>query len=587
MSRLYAGFLFLFAVVMVLSLACASSESPETTAPVPAPELTAVPGSETATVTPGPTYSDEQLATRTSRRESGERGRPLAESFRGRANGEWELRNGPWGEDFPTVTLQAAEGGSDFSLELDCLPPEQQTDYQVLRLSFTQEEGAGLYSSNVRFLFLDDAGAEIRSLGWTTLPEYPKGVPAGVQRVYVIYHLGSGTQTIIDGLLLDGVSQVKLEVNKNQDRNGSRSYMLNTANFSNFHGLLDDYCRQTTDETLAVVAADVLRVPTSTPIPPPTPTPTPPVTFRQEWCQERASRGISLQIERKGYWYGYGTRNTDMTARLIMRCAGGTLVAGIHVIRSDGEYPENKNGIAIAALVNDNLKPYQYYPDGWQQVQGSTEEGLFVVFPDEVVQEVISLIGRERYGGADRLGLWVLFDAVPDPQPATKQYDQRLGTDVVLPIRTNLSGNYMPPNYDTIPTPIPTPTLRPTPTPTAPPTPRWQSATTPLTAEFISVPPSHNGEDTIGFRLQFTEPVSTSYKVLRDVAIRVENGSVAESKRVDGRSDLWMITVEPDGNDDMVVTLTAPAGCDDPASVCTEGGKALANSPTVLVRYGQ
>ena len=36
-----------------------------------------------------------------------------------------------------------------------------------------------------------------------------------------------------------------------------------------------------------------------------------------------------------------------------------------------------------------------------------------------------------------------------------------------------------------------------------------------------------------------------------------------------------------------MIRLVAPEGCGDATSVCTEAGKALANSPKALVRYGQ
>ena len=140
----------------------------------------------------------------------------------------------------------------------------------------------------------------------------------------------------------------------------------------------------------------------------------------------------------------------------------------------------------------------------------------------------------------------------------------------------------------TMPTPAPRPTLTPTRTfaPTTAPRPKPSSGQSPLTAEFSSVPTSHNGEDAIQFRLRFSEPVSTSYKILRDTAIQVENGVILESKRLDGRNDLWSITVEPAGTEGMLITLSAPPECEDSAAVCTEAGKALSNSPTARVPYG-
>ena len=120
-------------------------------------------------------------------------------------------------------------------------------------------------------------------------------------------------------------------------------------------------------------------------------------------------------------------------------------------------------------------------------------------------------------------------------------------------------------------------------TPTPTPEPTADGST--LIAAFEDVPASHNGNDAVQFRLRFSEPVSTSYKVLRDQAIQVEGGTVKESKRVDGRSDLWRVTIEPDGSADLLVSLTAPTGCDSSASVCTETGKALSNSPAASIPY--
>ena len=135
-------------------------------------------------------------------------------------------------------------------------------------------------------------------------------------------------------------------------------------------------------------------------------------------------------------------------------------------------------------------------------------------------------------------------------------------------------------------TPVPTPRPTPTTTSTSIPTPAPVPGGIPLVAAFLDVPPSHNGDDAVQFGLRFSEPVSLSYKTLRDAAIQAVNGTVRESKRVDKRNDLWMVTVEPEGAEDMVITLTAPADCDDAASVCTEGEKLLANSPVVRVPHG-
>ena len=70
----------------------------------------------------------------------------------------------------------------------------------------------------------------------------------------------------------------------------------------------------------------------------------------------------------------------------------------------------------------------------------------------------------------------------------------------------------------------------------------------PLTAEFQDAPASHDGEDAFTLRIAFSEAVAVSYRTLRDQALEVTGGRVTRAKRVDGRSDLWRITIAPDGD---------------------------------------
>ena len=85
----------------------------------------------------------------------------------------------------------------------------------------------------------------------------------------------------------------------------------------------------------------------------------------------------------------------------------------------------------------------------------------------------------------------------------------------------------------------------------------------PLTAEFQDAPESHNGEDAFTLRIAFSEPVAVSYRTLRDHALDVMGGRVREAKRVDGRSDLWEITIAPDGDGGVNVVLPVTGSCDD------------------------
>ena len=68
----------------------------------------------------------------------------------------------------------------------------------------------------------------------------------------------------------------------------------------------------------------------------------------------------------------------------------------------------------------------------------------------------------------------------------------------------------------------------------------------PLTAEFVGMPPEHDGTE-FTFRVQFSEDPDVSYKVLRDESFAVIGGAVRKAKRVDGRHDLREIHVAPSG----------------------------------------
>ena len=87
------------------------------------------------------------------------------------------------------------------------------------------------------------------------------------------------------------------------------------------------------------------------------------------------------------------------------------------------------------------------------------------------------------------------------------------------------------------------------------------AAVTPLTAEFQDAPDKHLGTGAFTFDIAFSEPISISYKTLRDDSLEVTNGSATRAKRVNGQSDLWEITVEPDSDAAVTVVLPVTEDC--------------------------
>ena len=109
--------------------------------------------------------------------------------------------------------------------------------------------------------------------------------------------------------------------------------------------------------------------------------------------------------------------------------------------------------------------------------------------------------------------------------------------------------------------------------------------TDPLTASFSSVPAEHDGETAFSFRVEFSEDVGVSYITLRDDSFTVTEGDVTGARRVNGRHDLWEITVEPDSREAVTISLAGGRDCGTSGAVCTRGDdpSPLSNSPSATV----
>ena len=107
----------------------------------------------------------------------------------------------------------------------------------------------------------------------------------------------------------------------------------------------------------------------------------------------------------------------------------------------------------------------------------------------------------------------------------------------------------------------------------------------PLTAELQGLPEAHDGEDSFRFRVAFSEDIGIGFRSMGDDSFTVDGGEVTRARRVEGRHDLWRITVEPDGEGDVTVTLPAGRECAVSGAICTRGGdrRQLTNTPTATV----
>ena len=115
--------------------------------------------------------------------------------------------------------------------------------------------------------------------------------------------------------------------------------------------------------------------------------------------------------------------------------------------------------------------------------------------------------------------------------------------------------------------------------------PQTEPGPAPLTASFEGMPGEHDGERAFTFRVAFSADIGISYRSLREDAFAVSGGRVTGGRRVDDRRDLFEMTVEPDGEGDVTVTLPAGRDCGVSGAICTKGEnrRQLTSTPTATV----
>ena len=108
-------------------------------------------------------------------------------------------------------------------------------------------------------------------------------------------------------------------------------------------------------------------------------------------------------------------------------------------------------------------------------------------------------------------------------------------------------------------------------------------AAEPLTAAFEGLPAAHDGETAFRVRLAFSEGISISYTRMRDASFTVTGGDVTQARRVDGRRDLWEITIEPDSDGAVTVRLPETTDCAASGAICTGDGRGLSQALSATI----
>ena len=109
----------------------------------------------------------------------------------------------------------------------------------------------------------------------------------------------------------------------------------------------------------------------------------------------------------------------------------------------------------------------------------------------------------------------------------------------------------------------------------------------PLTASVHTdhTPDNHDGQNTFTFELRFSEEFELSYVTLRDNAFKITDGTVVKAKRLNPPSNLrWRITVQPDSDADVGITLPITTNCNDDGAICASDSRMLSNRSELTVQ---
>ena len=100
----------------------------------------------------------------------------------------------------------------------------------------------------------------------------------------------------------------------------------------------------------------------------------------------------------------------------------------------------------------------------------------------------------------------------------------------------------------------------------------------PLTATLTDFPANHDGSTAFTFRIAFSDDVEITPANMRDHALTVNGGTVTDATRVDGRNDLWELTIEPAGTAAVTVLVPLDRACTETGALCTADGVMLSTA---------
>ena len=100
--------------------------------------------------------------------------------------------------------------------------------------------------------------------------------------------------------------------------------------------------------------------------------------------------------------------------------------------------------------------------------------------------------------------------------------------------------------------------------------------TGPLTASFENAPSTHGGAgSSFTLRIAFSTDVEITPADFKDDGITVSGATLSDVAQVDGRADLWELTIEPSGDSPVSILVPLGRACTEAGALCTADGRTL------------
>ena len=110
-----------------------------------------------------------------------------------------------------------------------------------------------------------------------------------------------------------------------------------------------------------------------------------------------------------------------------------------------------------------------------------------------------------------------------------------------------------------------------------------------LTAELTGAPDRHDGSTAFTVELSFSESFPISYRTMRSDVLDITGGEASSARRLhpggDDRNRRWELTIDPDGDNAVQITLPAATDCETTGAICATDHRTL-NSPVTLTIPG-